>query len=270
MADDNIRSMTDHAASILRDEVLARRRRIRRAVELPQYLVAEVKRRHPVQIIVGVTGLSLRCRHGAWRRLEHGYLGEREPRIRTIHAWIMCGRRRLGSIELVELDAELVGSFALFDAMDAESGELMATAEALLSCWPDFETTIAGYGNVLILDHLWADSRRLRPRPLIQAIERLLSELIPTCSIVVGRPFPTEYGGRVPDDAALSNIGFNRRMASMIRAAERRLSLKPLPLSVEEDVFLWRPCAKIDLAPPAHHKNWRDELSEDPVAANDA
>jgi hypothetical protein len=263
---EDIVRLTGLRAELRRDAILSRRTRIVRAGGLPEDCAGELKRKHPFHLALQIPGFQLHYRQGRWRRLEHGYKGEPPVRLRETHAWILRGRRKVGAMEFTEVDAELVFPFSLFDAMDRESGYLADVAEAVLSCWPDLPFQVTCYGPILLLDHVWFD-RREGPTPALAAsLDAMIALLLPRCALMVARPFPAEYGGRVPDDEAPSNVGFRRRLQAMVRLAERRFGFNRLPLPGDNDeVYLWRPRAGGQVPAPVYHFNWRDTLETRPA-----
>lgn len=250
------------------DNILSRRQRIRRRLRnVPQYYQAELRRRHPDRIDL-FDGFFLRVRRGRWRILDHGYREERFPRVRTIHAWLMKGRVRVGAIEIDEIDGELVGDWAFWEAMDAESSTFTELAEALLSCWPSLDHKITGYGWVFHLDHVWLARVKGAPAACLKGIEALVTAVQDDTAIIVTRLFPTEYGGRVPDDQAPSNVGLRRRLRAMERVASRALKLQRLPRPHDDDaVFYWRPLRAAYFS-PVYHENWRKSYEAEPESSS--
>lgn len=266
---DNVIPLTGYSARRMLDDLLSRRSRIRRTRGMPDYYEDELTKTHSLRLPIGHAGYELQYRRGGWRKLGDDDCDEQPVRFRQTHAWIVHRGCKVGAVEIMEIDAELVCPFAVFDALDAASGALAELAEALLSCWPDLPFEVTCYGPVLLLEHVWLEPGRCALDVGLAGVDALVAKLLPRCAIMVTRPFPTEYGGRVPDDAAPSNIGFRRRLNAMTRVAERRLGLQRLPLSAEDDeVFLWRPRPGVRIPAPAYHRDWRKGPLED--SANDA
>lgn len=247
-----------------REEVLRRRRRIRRPGGLSETLQYELEkpRKYPHRLNV-LPGYEVVYRRGNWRKLETPQCEGAEPdeeahvRIRETFCLVRLADRPVAAVAFQEIDAELVDPWCFWTAMDDESDQLQRLANVIAGGWEDADHYIFGYGPVLELTHVWVEPRHPRRGIWKPVVSALIERMMPGHSVFMAHAFPLEYSGLVEDGAA-TEPAFNRRQAAMMRVCERFLGLRPLPAEEDDHGYMWRPRADLSeiIPSPAYDANW--------------
>ncbi len=206
-----------------------------------------------------LSGYSVKFGRGRWERPfeffesgEDGFL-----RWRKTQAFVEQHKRLVGALEFVEYDAAVGDGRDFFDAMDAESYEMMRAASVLLSEWRDLPEDVLNYGRVVEIAWVWAEPAHDRPGIWIPVLEALLGRVERFTAAVIAMAFPLEYEGKVPAGDP-TRPAFERRRRAMLRYYKQKLGLESLPGPPGQGGWMWRPGAYVKdvVRKPRYRRGW--------------
>jgi hypothetical protein len=109
-------------------------------------------------------------------------------------AVVEAGGQTVCQVGLREYEFPYHSASWFWRAMDGYSSEAAEIMNVLLCAWPDFEE-LRGYGNVVVIDHVWVRPRQSIPGLWVPLMEKLIQKIEGDCSILLAKSFPLEYGG---------------------------------------------------------------------------
>jgi hypothetical protein len=229
----------DWASRERREQRDARRRRIRRGPDLPEDLAHDVATgvRYPLRLKSPDPQFEIHYRRDRWSDVTWQEL----VFTRTTVAWLVKGGERVGGIQFTEYRFDVpLSNNEVFDALDGLSDESARVGDLVTLMWKDFTEEV---GDIVELETVWASPRLRRPDLILHVTRQLLRHPLRRRELFVAHVFPLEYSHRVWEGTP-SNVGFERRLAALTRAAERHLELKPFPGPAADLGWMYRlnPC----------------------------
>lgn len=215
-------------------------KRIRRQDTLPQFALAEARRRqkYPHTIKLPGTGASLRYRMS--KPYSVGEFADYEGFVQKteLFAWLLLGRRRIGAFEVNEIDPNGCGSNEDFMiVMDIDDAYEATLAGALCGQFDNVIDEVTFAGPILDFRRAWITPRFANGALFRLATRTLVEKVFPYYSIVVIKAFPLEYQGEVHEGSDLE-IAFRRRARAMIRYYQRIFGVRPFDGEYGEDGWL--------------------------------
>lgn len=203
-------------------------------------------------------GYEVRFGRERWERpydfFEDGYDG---LRWRRTQASILQDGRQVGALEFVEYETGMISHQEFFDAMDAESFEMMRVASVLLSQWGSGLTDVLEYGRVLEVTWVWMEPAHPRTGVWVQVLDALIGRVERSVALITALAYPLEYENRLPANAP-ERAAFERRRRAMFRYYGRTLRLLPWPGAPGKAGWLWRPGRHVEavLPRPRYRGGW--------------
>lgn len=216
-----------------RDDLLMRRRRIRRADRPPSEF--DTLRGVQPKPIGTVAGMSISMARQGWRHV--GWTDSGVKRRRSLfHVFGDSGS--WAALSFAEYQLFGLSPDEFWPPLDADSDIELRLARALQDNWEDAGWDVAAYGPVLFIEDIW--SERGTPSSVWRlALKELLDGRFSRCSGVLTLPFPLEYSGRCPEEMP-SHVGFMRRQNAMFRLAEREFGATRMFGEMGEEGWMWR------------------------------
>ena len=251
-----------------REELLARRPRVRRTRELYHDLQVELahRYRYPYRLGALPDGIEVHYRRGRWWNINER-VEDRPPdegecddrlRIRQTVAWIYKAGVRVGAIEFAEYDVPVAFDEEFCAITDDHDLHLAILAEHCCAAWDAFTMEVSAYGYLVELKTVWIEPRTITPGEWRPILDRLISKFEAKGSLLLSQVFPLEYTGLAgPED--LSRVGFTRRRTAMIAWCEKHLGLRRFPGPPGEEGWMWRPFERVakHIDDPHYNPDWR-------------
>ncbi len=208
---------------------------------MPRFAADErrLEQRYPLSCALSDFGLDLR-----YRLSRPSFVAGADDAIIRLElfGWLKRGRQRVGAFELATYDPNGCSDNEEFiDLMDADTGYEADLSCVLSNCWRDIVMEVTAFGPILSFQSAWI-SQCVSQRGLLAAVlEAFIVRHFANFSILVLKPFPLEYEGRV--DSSAKDRATDIRQKAMIRYYSTTLGVDLLPGCREP--WMWRPSSRI-------------------------